>query len=175
MLMGRKKYATEEERKAAQREQKKKWYQKHKEEKAEYQKQYRQEHKEEINEKRKEIQKRWRTTLNGRANNILTAYRASDKKYNRGRGDLTAQWIIENIFSKACVYCGETDWHKLGCNRLDDSKPHSKDNVEPCCMKCNRKLPRENARENSKYVKLEFLETLRNNIGIYDSISNAYI
>lgn len=81
-------------------------------------------------------------TKKGRANNLLCAYRASDKKYNRGKGDLTSQWIVDNIFSKPCAHCGETDWRKIGCNRLDNSKPHTMDNVEPCCKKCNDSLNR---------------------------------
>lgn len=76
----------------------------------------------------------------GRANNILCGYRQSDLKNNRGECTLTAEWIVENIFSKSCAHCGETDWHKIGCNRLDNSKPHTADNVEPCCVDCNNKL-----------------------------------
>ena len=75
-----------------------------------------------------------------RANMLLCAYNNSDKKRGRGKGDLTAKWIVDNIFSKHCVHCGESDWRKIGCNRLDNSKPHTKDNVEPCCFKCNASL-----------------------------------
>ena len=53
---------------------------------------------------------------------------------------MTAEWIIKNIFSRPCAHCGETDWRKLGCNRLDNSKPHTMDNCEPCCLKCNNRL-----------------------------------
>lgn len=81
-------------------------------------------------------------TQKGRANSLLCAYRQNDKKYGRGECTLTAEWIIDNIFSKPCTHCGETDWHKLGCNRLDNSKPHTPDNVEPCCKECNNKLAR---------------------------------
>ena len=49
-----------------------------------------------------------------RANNLISAYNQTDRKYGYGKGDLKGQWIVENIFSKHCVYCGETDWHKLG-------------------------------------------------------------
>lgn len=77
-----------------------------------------------------------------RASDLISAYNQSDKKYNRGRGNLTAKWIVENIFTQPCPHCGETDWHKIGCNRLDNSKPHTKDNVEPCCKVCNKKLSR---------------------------------
>lgn len=99
--------------------------------------QYRLEHK----EQRKEYLKRYFKTPMGRAYSLLGAYNQSDKQHNRGNGDLTAKWIVENIFTKSCK-CGESDWRKLGCNRLDNNKPHTKDNVEPCCMKCNKKLPR---------------------------------
>ena len=51
--------------------------------------------------------------------------------------DFDARWIVENIYTKPCPHCGETDWHNLGCNRLDNSKPHTIDNVEPCCFHCN--------------------------------------
>lgn len=79
-------------------------------------------------------------TQPSRAAKLLYAYNQSDEQHNRGKGDLTAQWIVENIFSKPCVYCGETDWRKLGCNRIDVLKPHTMNNVEPCCWKCNCKL-----------------------------------
>jgi hypothetical protein len=72
-----------------------------------------------------------------RADKLLRAYNFEDNKYNRGEGDLTVQWIIENIFTKPCAHCGKTGWDVIGCNRLDDSKPHTKDNVEPCCYHCN--------------------------------------
>lgn len=89
--------------------------------------------------KKKAIEK-YKNTEKGRASNLLSSYNYSDKLHNRGKGDLTSEWIVENIFSKACCHCGETDWHKLGCNRLDNSKPHTKDNVEPCCLECNNRL-----------------------------------
>ena len=79
-------------------------------------------------------------TPKGRAVYLLNRYKSSDKEHNRGESDLTSQWIVYNIFTKSCVHCGETDWTKIGCNRLDNSKPHTIDNVEPCCGKCNRKL-----------------------------------
>ncbi len=91
-------------------------------------------------QKHNDYQQKWRKTQIGKAFHILSNYNAADKKYGRGEGDLTAQWIVDNIFSKPCAHCGETDWSKIGCNRLDNSKPHTKDNVEPCCRRCNCKL-----------------------------------
>lgn len=110
------------------KENNKKYYQTHKEEF----KKYYQEHKAEIAEHL--------NTKIGRASNLLGGYKKADKFYNRGECTLTPEWIAENIFTKPCVHCGETDWHKIGCNRLDNSKPHTPDNVEPCCHKCNIQL-----------------------------------
>ena len=106
------------------------------EKKKEWSKNYIQKNREKINE----YKKLWRKTPYGRASQLLDGYRCKDKKYNRGEVDFDAQWIVDNIFSKPCVHCGETDWHKIGCNRLDNSKPHTMDNVEPCCFDCNNKL-----------------------------------
>lgn len=75
-----------------------------------------------------------------RAKYLIDCYKHQDKLYNRGKGDLTAQWIVDNIFSKPCAHCGKTGWKVIGCNRLDNSKPHTMDNVEPCCMECNVEL-----------------------------------
>lgn len=105
-------------------------------------KDYYSENKEKIIEYQKEYQKEYDKTQMARANSLLSAYKTADKKTNRGKCDITAKWIVDNIFSKPCTYCGETDWHLLGCNRLDNSKPHTIDNVEPCCGKCNVELGR---------------------------------
>lgn len=112
-------------------ERNKKW----KEQNPEYMLEYRNEHKEEISEYNKNYSK----TQRGRANNLLGSYRFNDKKHNRGECNITPEWIVENIFSKPCHYCGESDWTKIGCDRIDNSKPHTMDNVVPCCKSCNDK------------------------------------
>jgi len=89
-------------------------------------------------EQKLEQKREYNSTQIGRAVNLLSTYNKSDRDCARGVGNLTAEWIVNNIFSKSCPYCGETDWRKLGCNRLDNSKPHTKDNVEPCCGRCNK-------------------------------------
>ena len=167
--MGRpRKYATEEERKAAKRAYKKeymakyyqehrdeilkkqtkynqkhkdahaeyytKWYQVHKKEKAEYQAKYHREHRTE----KAEYNANYRQTKEGRACYLINTYKRNDKKYNRGDCDLTVPWFVRNIFTK-CIYCGESDWEKLGCDRIDNSLPHTIENVVPCCAECNAK------------------------------------
>lgn len=96
---------------------------------------YNQDHKQEISE----YWKQYNSTQVGRANHLLGKYRQSDNKCNRGECTLTAEWIINNIFTSKCVFCGESDWTKLGCDRIDNNLPHTEDNVQCCCGKCNNK------------------------------------
>lgn len=88
----------------------------------------------------KDYRKKHINTPSGRASNLISSYNEADKKANRDKGDLTAEWIVENIFAKPCAHCGKEGWRIIGCNRLDNSKPHTMDNVEPCCRSCNSKL-----------------------------------
>lgn len=155
----RKKYNTEEERLAARREIQKRYYQKnkeeiitrqtaynaaHKEERAAYDAAYRVTHKEEIAAYKAKYNAAYdaerRATPFGRATYLVDNYRRDDKKSNRGECTIDAQWILDNVFSgQPCHYCGETDWHLLGCDRLDNTKPHTPQNVVPCCYGCNKK------------------------------------
>ena len=158
--MAKKKYFTEEERKEARRasyrkynrehkEEIAKWYQEHKAERAEYNAKrykehrderleyhaiYRKNHKEEI----AEYEAKRYSTKEGRARNLINAHKRADKKYNRGNCDLTVPWFIKNIYTK-CIYCGESDWKKLGCDRINNDLPHTVENVVPCCAECNMK------------------------------------
>ena len=75
-----------------------------------------------------------------RALHLLSSHKHEDKINGFECFDLTVDWMVDNILSKPCVHCGETDWHKIGCNRIDNSKGHTIDNVEPCCRRCNCKL-----------------------------------
>ena len=123
---------------------------------------YREKNREKYNEYHREYQKKWREkhqdyqkiflethpdyfkeyydTKEGKAVYMVCTYNSVDVRANRGKGDLTPKWVIENILSKPCHYnCGETDWHNIGCDRIDNDKPHTMDNVVPCCEKCNKK------------------------------------
>lgn len=156
----KKKYQTEEERKQANKENGRRWREAHpnyrqnnKEKFAEYDAKWRQNNKEKIakrnaeyrqnnKEKITEYNAKYRLTPKGRAVNLVGTYKQEDKKYNRGECTLTADWIVEHIFNQPCAHCGKTGWKTIGCNRLDNSLPHTPDNVEPCCAECNKKLPR---------------------------------
>lgn len=163
-----KKYLTEEERLQARRETKKRWEEAHKEERKEYFKknkaEYYKSHKEKIAEycqankekraaqqaewyqenrdKKLEYIRQWKNNhpIENRANYLIQGYKKDDKKYNRGECTLTSRWIIDKILFKPCAHCGKKGWDVIGCNRLDNSKPHTENNVEPCCFKCNVKI-----------------------------------
>lgn len=74
-----------------------------------------------------------------RANQLINSYKRSDYEYSRGECTLTPEWIVENIFTSKCVYCECDDWTKLGCDRIDNFKPHTPDNVVCSCWACNTK------------------------------------
>ena len=133
----------------------KKWKQENIEHYKNYQKQYYEKNKEKVLEQQAEYTKAYRKTKMGRAVSLVSNYKKHDRKHGRGEGDLTAEWVVTNILSQPCVHCGETDWTKIGCNRIDNTKPHTMDNVEPCCFHCNCVLSgkREHKRENGRFVK----------------------
>lgn len=144
-----------------QSEYQKQWELKNREKRLEYKRKYYQEHKEEANRryqkrkkeileksreryqlKKKEVKERLKTynkTQYGRALYLLNGYKRLDKMAGRGECTLTAKWIVDNVFGSECHYCGDADWHNLGCDRVDNNKPHTEDNVVPCCYKCNCK------------------------------------
>lgn len=139
--------AKNKERIAAQRAE---YYQQNKEKIAEYKADWYQNNKDEIAARMSEYYQnnkdifaensaKYKLTKNGRAHHLAQGYRNLDKKNNRGECTITGKWILENIFTKPCHYCGETDWKKLGCDRIDNDLPHTPENVVPCCYSCNSK------------------------------------
>ena len=72
--------------------------------------------------------------INNKERLLVTRYNVIDKKKNQ-ICNLTKEWVKENITSKPCVYCGDTE--RIGCDRIDNSKGHIMDNVVPCCTGCN--------------------------------------
>lgn len=107
-------------------------YQEHREEKLKYVKQYNQTHKEE----RAEYQKQYYQTQYRRATVLLNGYYQMDKLKGL-KTNLTPDWIVNNIFNSKCYYCKETDWIKLGTDRINNTKGHTMDNCICACGKCN--------------------------------------
>ena len=143
-----------EEQKEKRRQAKRLWYQKNKDRVSLYNKTYsetyRNEHHDELIEKKRQYynthqeERKQQTLLYsktqiGRASNLASSYAQMDKKNGVGKSTITKEWIVNNIFNNSCVYCGESDWTKLGCDRKDNSLPHTEDNCVPCCGECNRK------------------------------------
>lgn len=73
--------------------------------------------------------------IRAKASKMISSYRTKDRKNGLTECDLDIDWMIDNIFTKPCVYCGDT--HRIGCDRIDNSRGHTKDNVVPCCVECN--------------------------------------
>lgn len=141
------------------------YYLENREKSLEYAKEYRKNHPE-IYSKRKDYLKKYskdnrnkisdylkeyRKTQKGRAVTLCSNYKKEDKLHKWGETTITSQWIVDNIFSgQKCIYCGETDWTKLGCDRIDNSKPHTPDNVVCSCWVCNNKRKKTNFDEFKK-------------------------
>lgn len=117
---------------------------------AEYQKQW---YKENADYFKDYVKEYMSNTQQGRANALVQAYKQSDSERNRGECTITSKWLIEHIFNSKCIYCGETDWKKLGCDRINNSLPHTEDNVVCSCGKCNVERQKMKFEEFLKYKK----------------------
>src|SRR5690606_33775894 len=73
-----------------------------------------------------------------RACRLVYNYNFADQRSGYDTKDnVTYIWIMENIFTSSCVYCGDSDWEHLGCDRIDNSKPHTPENCVCACGICN--------------------------------------
>ena len=72
--------------------------------------------------------------LKKKASKMLSSYKLKDWKKDL-QFNLDREWFIENILKSKCIYCGDTN--NLGCDRIDNNKGHTYDNVVPCCYTCN--------------------------------------
>jgi hypothetical protein len=152
-------------------------------------KEYYEAHKEEIIKKTVERNKKYRTTPMGRAVRLISNYRQMDRRNGFDDTiDFDGEWIVEHIFSQPCAHCGETDWRKLGCNRIDNGLPHTKDNVEPCCEYCNNQLNYKDMRKKVGKFSLSgellemwnslkdcIMETSLSHAAISDCCNNKYL
>lgn len=119
------------------------WYTTHKDKIKAYNAEYYQSNKEKIKAYNAEYHAEYHNPQKnplGWAKMTVNAYRKMDR--DRGFDDsktITAEWFLENIAYRKCVHCGKQGIGKVGCNRLDNTKGHTQDNVESCCFKCNCK------------------------------------
>jgi hypothetical protein len=72
---------------------------------------------------------RWQHTPKGRAIMLQKAYRRIDSC------DLTVEEIVD-FTSRPCVYCGTVSLNR-GLDRIDNSLPHIRGNVQTACADCN--------------------------------------
>ena len=121
--------------KEKEKEHKRQYYEANRENVLEQRRQYRETNREKIADY---MQQYYNTPL-GRAKIMVGHFKQSDKKCNRGECTIDEQWIVNNIFTSKCHYCGETDWKQLGCDRIDNSLPHTPENVVCSCWDCNNK------------------------------------
>lgn len=70
-----------------------------------------------------------------KASKMISSYKHKDRKNKTTICDIDIDWMINNIMTKPCIYCGDTN--RVGCDRIDNSKGHTKNNVVPCCFDCN--------------------------------------
>jgi hypothetical protein len=80
-------------------------------------------------ELRKARMRRWNQSQRGRATFLRKAYQRIDAC------DLTAEEILALIL-QPCVYCGTVTANR-GLDRIDNSQPHIKGNVQTACTECN--------------------------------------
>lgn len=69
-----------------------------------------------------------------KASKMISSYRHKDmlKGYST---DIDTSFMLNHIFGKPCSYCGTIE--NVGCDRLDNSKGHTKKNIVPACRDCN--------------------------------------
>lgn len=73
--------------------------------------------------------------VRAKASKMISAYKHKDKKMGFSNCNISIEWMINNIITQKCIYCG--DDKRIGCDRIDNNKGHTTDNVVPCCYECN--------------------------------------
>lgn len=99
-------------------------------------KEYHKKHYEENKEYYKEYEKKRNSTQIGRAKSLIRSYKTSDKKHGYGETTLTPEQLV-TLMNCGCYWCGESDWNKLGADRIDNTKPHTLENCVCSCWSCN--------------------------------------
>jgi len=66
---------------------------------------------------------------------ILIDCRNSDRKKGLSGNDLDGE-TVKDLISKPCLYCGSAN-PRMTLDRIDNARAHSRDNVNPSCLRCN--------------------------------------
>lgn len=143
------------------------WYLAHKKDKQKYDAEYRKNNvearkqvKAEWNKKNKTQQsaynKKFYQTIAGMASRRRNHYLADDKEKGFDTAQtVSADWISEYILTGFCIYCHDTEPYHLGCDRIDENKGHTPENVVCACPICNweRSLQKMSVEEFIEYRK----------------------
>ena len=135
----------------------KQYYQNNKEKIIEYSKQYYQENKEKI----LKYYKNHHLTLVGYCRSIRNSNISEDRKYGRIGKELPNNYpTIDDyikILQQVDFYDGKQyNFFEMGVDRIDNSKPHTLDNIVPCSTSNNKKRGR-------RYTHKEFMEFMMQN------------
>lgn len=140
--MSNKKYSSEEQRLQARRESQRRWREKN----LEYDRFKYLKNRDKILTSSKEKYE----TIVGRAIALRNAYISTDRLKGRIGEEIPNEYVtvsdVVRLITKKCAHfdeCGTYGWRKIGLNRFDNSLPHLKSNVEPCCNNCNQKIGHE--------------------------------
>lgn len=73
--------------------------------------------------------------IRAKASKMISSYKAKDAKNGINVCDIDIDWMIDNILTQNCAYCGDNN--RVGCDRINNNLGHTKNNVVPCCIECN--------------------------------------
>jgi len=102
---------------------------------SDYGKRYREKNRDILRVKYKERRANYVRPRMSKLRHKVNAYRYRDKLKGFDT-DITLDWFLEHISGKPCIYCGDVS--NIGCDRVDNSKGHTKSNCIPACPLCNK-------------------------------------
>lgn len=129
----------------------KQYYAEHSEARKQYFKQYFKQYYADNAEAKKQYMKQYYATIEGYARQIRINNLIADRKYGRIAADEDPLPSLEYYIwalQQPDFYDGEQyHWSEMGLDRIDNSKPHTLDNVVPCSTKNNKRRQKMNFEE----------------------------
>jgi hypothetical protein len=120
----------------------KRYNKKHRQERNEYSLKWKADHPEHVNRHRQHIHDRYHNDPAYRGSRLFYRYKRLDIKKNVAPADPSEYPTLEEVnemLLQPCVFCNESDWHKIGLDRKDNRFGHIRGNIQPCCKRCNDK------------------------------------